>query len=124
VVENVLAALDVIPDLVQKKWAGIQSIFLKSSSSAALPIYTKLPEVPISFLNKTAQPDRDASPVRKSLKATAKPFQNSSEGVQRKKHSSNEVKQPKTAVKAGGPYGPKTGGPKVTALVKKSKKSK
>ncbi|GAB4821059.1 hypothetical protein N2152v2_008105 [Parachlorella kessleri] len=43
-VENVVAAAKAAVERLPKKWAGIKSVFLKSSSSVALPIYQAAPE--------------------------------------------------------------------------------
>jgi ribosome biogenesis protein UTP30 len=45
IVDNVMAAAEGIAKVLPKKWATIQSLYLKTSESAALPLYNALPNV-------------------------------------------------------------------------------
>lgn len=45
IVENVVAAIKGVVDLVPKKWRGVRSLQLKFSDSLALPVYQALPDV-------------------------------------------------------------------------------
>ena len=42
-VENIVSALDLVAELLPKKWQGIQAIHIKTHDSIALPIYHSLP---------------------------------------------------------------------------------
>ncbi|CAH9056951.1 unnamed protein product [Cuscuta epithymum] len=44
IVENVMAAIDGIAEVVPKKWGGIRALHLKLLDSVALPIYDPIPE--------------------------------------------------------------------------------
>eukprot|EP00243_Klebsormidium_subtile_P011810 TRINITY_DN6859_c0_g1_i1.p1 TRINITY_DN6859_c0_g1~~TRINITY_DN6859_c0_g1_i1.p1 ORF type:complete len:271 (+),score=48.72 TRINITY_DN6859_c0_g1_i1:104-916(+) len=44
IVENVVAAAEGISKILPKKWANIQALYLKTSESAALPVYNALPD--------------------------------------------------------------------------------
>eukprot|EP00887_Chlorella_sp_A99_P005117 scaffold25.g5117.t1 len=44
--ENVFAALAAAVDKLPRKWAGVQSLFLKTSDSVSLPIYQAVPPPP------------------------------------------------------------------------------
>ena len=43
IVRNVLAAAQGAAGAVPRKWANVQSLYLKTSESVALPIFTALP---------------------------------------------------------------------------------
>ena len=45
VVENVMAAVSALPEVLPGKWRSIQALYLKTAESVALPIYQTLPEV-------------------------------------------------------------------------------
>lgn len=45
VVENVMAAVGALPEVLPGKWRSIQALYLKTAESVALPIYQTLPEV-------------------------------------------------------------------------------
>lgn len=45
IVENLVAAVDGIVEVVPKKWGNVRSIHLKYSDSLALPVYQALPEM-------------------------------------------------------------------------------
>lgn len=45
ITENIIAALPSIVDKIPRKWENIQSIYLKTDTSAALPLFTALPTV-------------------------------------------------------------------------------
>ena len=46
VVENVMAAVKALPEVLPGKWRSVQALYLKTAESVALPIYQTLPEVP------------------------------------------------------------------------------
>ncbi|XAR57657.1 hypothetical protein NMG60_11025892 [Bertholletia excelsa] len=48
-VENVVAAIDGVVEIVPKKWAGVRSFHLKFSESVALPIYQALPDMKLKI---------------------------------------------------------------------------
>jgi len=43
---NVAAVVQGMLPHIAKQWAGVQSLFLKSADSAALPVYQCLPDAP------------------------------------------------------------------------------
>jgi len=43
IAENITAAIPAIVEKIPRKWKNVQSIFVKTATSAALPIYTALP---------------------------------------------------------------------------------
>ena len=45
-VANVVAALEGAVAKLPKQWAGVKSLFLKTSESAALPFYQAAPDLP------------------------------------------------------------------------------
>ncbi|KAM7463241.1 hypothetical protein LguiA_031362 [Lonicera macranthoides] len=49
IVENVIAAIDGVVEVVPKKWAGVRSFHLKFSESLALPIYQALPDMSLKI---------------------------------------------------------------------------
>ncbi|KAK3012889.1 hypothetical protein RJ639_009706 [Escallonia herrerae] len=49
VVENVVAAIDGVVQVVSKGWSGVRSFHLKFSESLALPVYQKLPHSNMSI---------------------------------------------------------------------------
>ena len=45
IVANAMAAISgVVDKVVARKWANVQSIFLKTTDSVALPVYNALPD--------------------------------------------------------------------------------
>jgi len=44
VVANALAAIDGAAEVIPRKWANIQSIYMKTNESVALPIYNAIPD--------------------------------------------------------------------------------
>jgi ribosome biogenesis protein UTP30 len=44
IVENIMAAAEAVCDLVPKKWANVQGLFLKTAESVSLPIFQSAPE--------------------------------------------------------------------------------
>lgn len=49
IVENVIAAIDGVVEVVPKRWAGVRSFHLKFSESLALPIYEALPDMSLKI---------------------------------------------------------------------------
>ena len=49
IVENVIAAINGVVEVVPKKWAGVRSFHLKFSESLALPIYEALPDMSLKI---------------------------------------------------------------------------
>ncbi|XP_052182321.1 uncharacterized protein LOC127794989 [Diospyros lotus] len=49
IVENVVAAIDRIVEVIPKKWAGLRSLHLKFLESLALPIYQALPDAKLKI---------------------------------------------------------------------------
>jgi len=64
-VENVMGSVDHIVDKIPRKWNNIQAIYLKTSKSAALPIYTSLPQqTKIATASESAYADAKKSKKR------------------------------------------------------------
>lgn len=49
VVENINAAVEAVAQHVPKKWANVQSVFIKTADSVALPVYQCLPDQPMKI---------------------------------------------------------------------------
>uniref|UniRef100_A0A5B6YKH1 Putative Ribosomal L1 domain-containing protein 1 n=1 Tax=Davidia involucrata TaxID=16924 RepID=A0A5B6YKH1_DAVIN len=49
IIENVVAAIDGVVEVIPKKWAGVRSFHLKFSESLALPIYQALPDMKLKI---------------------------------------------------------------------------
>jgi ribosome biogenesis protein UTP30 len=54
VVENIMGALEAIVARVPRKWNNVQAIHLKTSQSAALPLYTSLPTQTSTYISAPA----------------------------------------------------------------------
>jgi len=57
VAANVVAATESIINHIPRKWKNIQAMYIKTTTSTALPIFTSLPTVPTSIVvkDKTSQ---------------------------------------------------------------------
>ena len=70
IIENIMAALPAIVDKIPKKWKGVQGVFLKTTSSIALPIYSSLPdEEPESKEPVVEEPVKKTKKVKASAPA-------------------------------------------------------
>eukprot|EP00899_Mesostigma_viride_P007689 jgi/Mesvir1/16921/Mv15782-RA.1 len=65
IVANVVAATEGIAARVPKHWDNIQSIFLKTVDSVALPIFTTMPEVPTKIELEPSSTLPSAPPAKK-----------------------------------------------------------
>lgn len=69
-VENIVAAISNIVDRIPRKWKNVQSIFIKTTNSASLPVYTALP-VATDFVKdveeKKAEEEENQFRERKAL---------------------------------------------------------
>ncbi|KAJ3410959.1 Ribosomal L1 domain-containing protein 1 [Chytridiales sp. JEL 0842] len=69
IVENIEAAIPLIVNKIPRKWSNIQSIHLKTSESASLPLYNALPDVeatPIEEGEDATMEEADPAPEKKS----------------------------------------------------------
>ena len=48
-VENVLAVVSKLVEHIPKKWSNVQALHLKTSDSAALPIYQRAPAAQVQI---------------------------------------------------------------------------
>ncbi|KAL2927718.1 Ribosomal L1 domain-containing protein 1 [Bienertia sinuspersici] len=57
IVENVIAAVNGVAEIVPKKWKNVRALHLKFSESLALPIYQKVPELGLKISGITGVSD-------------------------------------------------------------------
>lgn len=58
IVENVVAAIDGIPEVVPKKWKNIRSFHLKLLESVSLPIYQCFPDYTLNFASANVEENK------------------------------------------------------------------
>ena len=66
VVNNIIQGFDFATNKLKGGWKNIRSIHLKTSDSAALPIYSKLPDETLNYVKKIVGEDEDKSDNSKS----------------------------------------------------------
>lgn len=72
VVENVMAVIEGVAAKVPRKWKNIQSLYLKTQESAALPIFQALPELPLRIATRIELPSAGPSSLPGPTASTQK----------------------------------------------------
>ncbi|XP_057485375.1 uncharacterized protein LOC130771728 [Actinidia eriantha] len=88
IVENVVAAINGVVEVVPKKWAGVRSFHLKFSESLALPIYQVLPGMKLKIEGKAMKSDEG---MNEESKKDGKLEREKEKGVLKKKGRIHEV---------------------------------
>lgn len=89
VVENVVAAIDGVVEIVPKKWANVRSFHLKLLDSVALPVYQVVPDVRLKIEGAKDEEEATAALEKKKEKKKGK---EDKEGKKNKKGRIHEVK--------------------------------
>ncbi|XP_057467130.1 uncharacterized protein LOC130756603 [Actinidia eriantha] len=89
IVENVVAAVDGVVDVVPKKWAGVRSFHLKFSESLALPIYQVLPDMKLKIEGKAK---KSGEGMKEETKEEGKLERENEKGVLKKKGRIHEIR--------------------------------
>ncbi|GET02017.1 ribosomal protein L1 [Rhizophagus clarus] len=77
--ENLEMAIPVIIDKIPRKWKNIQSLYIKTPESTSLPIYNRLPDLPIEIAIKKETSDSYGNDIKNETKISGRESENESE---------------------------------------------
>lgn len=121
VLENILEGLPFAIEKLQNEWKDVHSIHLKTSDSAALPVYSKVPDDMMQYVAKAAASApalATTTPAKGKKTAEAKTVEKAAPKTVEKAAPKTTEKAPKSAAKAAAPV------EAVTPAVDKSSKKR
>lgn len=106
VLENILEGLPFAIEKLQNEWKDVHSIHLKTSDSAALPVYSKVPDDMMQYVTKAAASApalATTTPAKGKKSAEAKTVEKAAPKTVEKAAPKTTEKAPKSVVKAAAP---------------------